>query len=108
MLPLEKKYIFQSSQTAESAIKEMREAKIEFGLVLENQQYIGTIKLNQLYVNSDKTLSKLSSEVPAFKPDESVTVAMNIMKNANNFIGVVMESKPIGILLANELLTRLI
>ncbi len=108
MLPLEKKYIFQSGQTAESVIKEMRKAEIEFGIVLENQQYIGTIKLNQLYANTDKILSKLVLEVPVFKPDESVTVAMNIMKNANNFIGIVMKNKPEGILLANELLTRLV
>jgi ribosomal protein L19 len=50
----------------------------------------------------------LASEVPVFKPGESVTVAMNIMKKANNFIGIVMENRPEGILLANELLTRLV
>lgn len=108
MLPLEEKYIFQSNQTAESAIKKMRKEEIEFGIVLENRQYIGTIKLNQLYANPDKILSKLASEVPIFKPDESATVAMNIMKSTNNFIGVVIENKPEGILLANELLTRLV
>jgi osmoprotectant transport system ATP-binding protein len=108
MLPLDEKYIFQSNQTAESAIKKMRKAEIEFGIVLEKQQYIGTIKLNQLYANTDKILTKLASEVPVFKPDESVTVAMSIMKDANNFIGIVMENKPEGILLANELLTRLV
>jgi osmoprotectant transport system ATP-binding protein len=108
MLPLNEKYIFQASQTAESAINKMRETEIEFGIVLENQRYIGTIKLNQLYENTDKILGKLASEVPIFKPDESVTIAMNTMKKANNFIGVVMKNKPEGILLANELLTRLV
>ncbi len=108
MLPLEEKYIFRTNQTIESTIKKMREAEIEFGIVLENQQYIGTIKLNELYANPDKNLSKLSSEVPVFKPDESVAIAMDIMKNNNNFIGIVMENEPKGILLADELLTRLI
>lgn len=108
MLQLEEKYIFQASQTAESAIKKMRETEIEFGIVLEGQHYIGTIKLNQLYASTNKLLNSLASEVPVFKPGESVTVAMNIMKKANNFVGVVMENKPEGILLANELLTRLV
>jgi len=108
MLPLEEKYIFRTNQTVESAIKKMRQAEIEFGIVLEKHQYIGTIKLNQLYANPDKILSKLTSEVPVFQPDESVTVAMNVMKNANDFIGVIMENKPKGILLADELLTKLV
>lgn len=107
MLPLEEKYIFRADQTAESAIKKMREAEIEFGIVLENHQYMGTIKLNQLYANPDKIISKLSSEVPVFQTDESVAVAMDIMKKADNFIGIVKKNKPEGILLADELLSRL-
>lgn len=108
MLPLEEKYIFQANETPNSVIKKMRETEIEFGIVLENQQYKGTIKLNQLYANPDKNLSNLILEVPVFQPNESVAVAMNIMKKANNFIGVVIQNKPKGILLADELLTKLV
>jgi osmoprotectant transport system ATP-binding protein len=108
MLPLEEKYIFQANQTAQSAIREMNLETIEFGVVLDDSQYIGTIKLNQLYANPDKKLSKLSLVVPVFKPGDSVADAMDIMKNNNNFIGIVMENEPKGILLADELLTRLI
>ncbi len=108
MLPLEEKYIFRVSQTAESAIKKMRDAEIEFGIVLENHEYRGTITLNQLYANPDKILGKLSLEVPLFHPDESVAVAMDVMKKNNQFIGVVKKNKPEGILLADELLSRLI
>ena len=107
MLPLKEKYIFGANQIAESAIQNMLENNIEFGIVLENHQYIGTIKLNQLYAHPKIILSKLASEVPVFKPGESVAAAMDMMNKANNFIGVIKKNKPIGILLADELLSRL-
>lgn len=108
MLPLENKYTFSADTRAELAIKLMLKKDIEFGIVSEKNQYIGTIKLNQLYANQDKKLGELSSQVPIFNPKESVAIALDHMKKNNNFIGIVKEEKPIGILLANELLARLI
>ncbi len=108
MLPLEKKYIFQADQTTQSAIQEMIRAKIEFGIVLENHHYKGTIRLNQLYAHQGKKLRELSSQVPIFNPTDSVAVALDAMKKNNNFIGIVMEDEPIGILLSDELLSRLV
>jgi len=108
MLPLEKKYIFQAEQTAETAIQAMIRENIEFGLILENHHYRGTIKLNQLYAHPDKKLRELALQVPIFNPADSMAIALDDMKKNNNFIGIVMEDEPIGILLSDELLARLI
>jgi osmoprotectant transport system ATP-binding protein len=108
MLPLEKKYIFPADETAQSAIQKMIEEQIEFGIVLENHHYKGTIKLNQLYANQEKKLKEIFSQVPTYNSTDSVATALDDMKKNNNYIGIVMEDEPIGILLSDELLSRLI
>ena len=43
-----------------------------------------------------------------FKPLDSIALALSMMKEKKEFIAVVAEEKPLGILLTNEILSRLI
>lgn len=108
MKPIEKKYIFNADLTSESTVKIMNKTNIEFGIVFDNDHYIGTIKLNDLYHHPKNNLKELAIPVPVFKSDESVASALNLMKKKNQFIGIVLENKPLGLLLADELLSRLV
>jgi len=81
---------------------------IELGIVVQKEKFLDYVKLQDLYRENDNNLKHFTRQSMVFTPTDSITLALSMMKEKNKFIAVVTEKKPIGILLSNEILSRLI
>jgi len=108
MLSLEKKYFFEADTNVDAVIKDMNKQNIEMGIVMQKDRYLGYVKLHDLYQNDEKDLKKSIKPSIVFKPGESIASALAEMKEKDEFVAIVIDGKPIGILLANAVLSRLI
>ena len=108
MIPLDKKYFFASDSPADAVIEVMVRKNIEFGIVMQKEKFLGHVKLQDLYQKNDKNLKHFINQSIVFKPLDSIALALSMMKEKKEFIAVVAEEKPLGILLTNEILSRLI
>jgi osmoprotectant transport system ATP-binding protein len=108
MISLDKKYFFEYGSSTDLVIESMVRENIELGIVMQKEKFLGYIKLQELYQKNDKNLKHFIRQSLVFKPIDSIALALSMMKEKNEFIAVIVEEKPIGILLANEILSRLI
>ncbi len=108
MISLDKKYFFEYDSSTDFVIESMVRENIELGIVIQKEKFLGYVKLQDLYRKSDKNLKHFINQSLVFKPTDSVALALSMMKEKNEFIAIIAEEKPIGILLANEILSRLI
>ncbi|AIF68448.1 ABC transporter [Palaeococcus pacificus DY20341] len=110
MRPIEEKYLFEWSLTVKEAINLMTERGVEFGIVVERGEYQGIIELKTLLrLDGERKLGDSASEALSFTSKDNLASSLQILKIEKASIAIVVENhKPIGMLLADEVLLRLI
>ncbi|HIH72093.1 MAG: Osmoprotection protein (ProV) [Thermococcales archaeon 44_46] len=100
------KYIVEV-QRKDELLQWMRDKNIEFAVIVEKGALKGVTDLKSLLKSQD--LEEALMEPLVFSPGDSLASALAEMKRRNAFLGVVVErEKPVGILLANEVLLKLL
>ncbi|ACS90938.1 MULTISPECIES: ABC transporter ATP-binding protein [Thermococcus] len=94
-------------KSKEKLLKWMKEKNLEFAVIVENTTLKGVTDLKSL-LNSHSIEEALREPI-VFSPEDSLASALAEMKSKNAFVGIVVEKeKPVGVLLANEVLLRLL
>lgn len=94
-------------KSKEKLLKWMKEKNLEFAVIVENTTLKGVTDLKSL-LNSHSIEEALRKPI-VFSPEDSLASALAEMKSKNAFVGIVVEKeKPVGVLLANEVLLRLL
>jgi len=108
MIFLDRKYFFEADFSAEQVINGMKRENIELGIVMQKDKFLGYVKLQDLYQKDGKDLNYFIKKAMVFKPTDSIALALAKLKGKNEFVAIIADEKPVGILLANDVLSRLI
>jgi osmoprotectant transport system ATP-binding protein len=109
-----KNYTLDSKAKISDSIKFMLRNNIEFGIIVKEDEFLGTTDLRTLlksnFIKNDQKVENLyNNETLRFSPDKPLYDAMLEMKRLEISIAVVIDrGKAIGIILSNETLNRLI
>ncbi|KPU63987.1 osmoprotection protein (proV) [Thermococcus sp. EP1] len=88
-------------------IKWMKEKDVEFAVLVDRGVLKGIVELKTLLISKD--LEKVIKQPMTFSPEDSLASALAEMKMKNTFLGIVVKrERPVGILLASEVLLKLL
>jgi CBS domain-containing protein len=80
---------------------------IEYAVLITNGSFSGIVELRNLI--KAESVGEVVKEPITFSPSDSLEAALMEMKERKEFSGVVVdEGRPVGVLLSNEILTRLL
>jgi osmoprotectant transport system ATP-binding protein len=105
------KYILDASMSACDAVEEMARSDVETAFVFKDGEVLGQLGMMDLMKCKEESrkISELVRPVKTFKPLDSVFFALSEMKNSGEYLSLVMNSsKPVGILVSDEVLLKLI
>lgn len=106
MIPADK-YIIEVSKDAKRLLEFMESRNIEYAVLTKNNIFSGVVELKDLIVA--KSVDEAVKEPLIFSPSDSLEGALMEMKARREFSGVVVDgNKPVGVLLSNEILSRLL
>jgi osmoprotectant transport system ATP-binding protein len=111
MSAFEDRYLLDASMSACDAVEEMARSDVETAFVFEGEEIIGKLGMMDLMKCKEESrkISELARPVKIFKPLDSVFFALSEMKNSGEYLSLVMNSsKPVGILVSDEVLLKLI
>ncbi len=111
MSPLDGRYIFDASMKVDKALIKMTENNVELTIVFEKSRPIGQVEMIDLFLSGEdnKTLKDIAKPSLIFSPEDSIASTLAELKNKRKSIALVMEGvHPLGILLSNDALLRLI
>ncbi|MDY0387500.1 MAG: betaine/proline/choline family ABC transporter ATP-binding protein [Methanolobus sp.] len=111
MSPFEEKYAFDGKMEACDAVEEMTSKDIENAFVFDGEEFLGHVTMIDLMKCRTKAqkLADIARPVKNFQPLDSVALALSEMKKSKEHLAIVMDSKhPIGILVSDEVLLKLI
>lgn len=111
MSPFEEKYVFDGKIEAFDAVEEMTNKDIENAFVFDGEEFLGHITIMDLMKCRTKAqkMADIARPVKTFQPLDSVALALSEMKKSGEHLAIVMDSKhPIGILVSDEVLLKLI
>ncbi|WP_094227438.1 ABC transporter ATP-binding protein [Methanolobus psychrotolerans] len=111
MSPFEQKYVFEGKMNACDAVEEMANRDIETAFVFDGDELLGQVTMMDLMKCRMKSqnLADVARPVRTFQPLDSVAVALSELKKNGEYLAIVMNSKhPIGILISDEVLLKLI
>ena len=111
MSPFEEKYAFDGKIRACDAVEEMTNKDIENAFVFDGEEFLGHITIIDLMKCRTKAqkLADIARPMKTFQPLDSVALALSEMKKSGEHLAIVMDSKhPIGILVSDEVLLKLI
>jgi osmoprotectant transport system ATP-binding protein len=108
MKPLEKKYLFAADMGVDEAFSEMMNRDVEMAVV---ETDFGIVTMRDLLNNRnrDKKLEEVAKPAKIFSPSDSLAAALMELKKDDLTVAIVVEErKAVGILLADDVLLRLI
>lgn len=111
MSVFEDKYMIDASLNACDAVDEMTRSNVETIFVFKDGEVLGQLRMIDLMKCKEKNrnLEELARPVKFFKALDSVAFALSEMKKSEEYLSLVMNSsKPIGILVSDEVLLKLI
>lgn len=109
MITLDDKYIFEASMSVKNARKEMMQRNIELLIIIDKSELIGWNSFRDLFVDDTMLIKDISKKPIFFEKDYSMTSALAELKKHNQPFGIVTDKQvPIGLLLFDELLSKLI
>lgn len=111
MSSFEEKYVFDGKMEACDAVEEMTNKDIENAFVFDGEELLGHITMIDLMKCRTKAqkLADIARPIKTFQPLDSVALALSEMKKSGEHLAIVMDSKhPIGILVSDEVLLKLI
>jgi len=111
MLPLLSKYLFPGATEVAQAFAEMMDWDVGVAIVTENDQVAGTVRRRDAYRRrlEGLTMAAIAREPLIFEPGDPVTTALTELKRAGASFALVTErDQPVGLLLSDEVLMRLV
>lgn len=111
MSPFDEKYILEAKMDACDAVEEMTTRNIETAFVFDENELLGQVTMMDLMKcrMKSQSLADVTRPVKTFQPLDSVAFALSQLKNSKEYLAIVMNSKsPIGILVSDEVLLKLI
>ncbi len=104
-------YTFEASMKSFDAIEEMTKRDLENAFVFDGHELLGQITMVNLMKCrlSDQRIMDVAGPVKVFHPYDSVAFALSELKRSGETLGLVINSKrPVGILVSDEVLLKLI
>ncbi len=111
MSPFENKYVLEGNTEVCDAVDEMTKREIENAFVFEGEKLLGEVTMVDLMKCKSKSqkLIDIARPIKTFQPKDSVAFALSELKNSGEYLAVVMNSgEPVGILVSDEVLLKLI
>lgn len=111
MSPFEEKYAFEGKMEACDAVEEMTNKDIENAFIFDGNELLGQVTMMDLMKCRTKSqkLADIARPMKTFQPLDSVAFALSEIKKSGEHLAIVMDSKhPIGILISDEVLLKLI
>ncbi|SFM70578.1 ABC transporter ATP-binding protein [Methanolobus profundi] len=111
MSPFDEKYVLEGRTETCDAVDVMTERDLETAFVFEGERLIGQVTMVELMKcrTRSQKLSDVARPVKIFQPTDSVAFALSEMKSTGEYLAIVMNSNdPIGILISDEVLLKLI
>ncbi len=111
MSPFEEKYTFEGKMEACDAVEEMTNKDIENAFIFDGNELLGQVTMMDLMKCRTKSqkLADIAKPMKTFQPLDSVALALSEIKKSGEHLAIVMDSKhPIGILISDEVLLKLI
>ncbi len=107
----EDRYMIDASLNACDAVDKMTRSDVETVFVFKDGEVLGQIRMMDLMKCKEENIKveELARPVKSFKPLDSVAFALSDMKKSGEYLSLVMNSsKPVGILVSDEVLLKLI
>lgn len=109
MVPLDKKYIFDSGLSTRQVAEDMRKQGIELAVIVRDGKLEGIANLNKICNLQNKTLKQVAEKVISFDAQKNLSEAVAELKDKNITLAVVAEgTQPLGILTTDKLLLELV
>ncbi|WP_406660387.1 ATP-binding cassette domain-containing protein [Methanolobus sp. ZRKC3] len=111
MSAFREEYILDASMNACAAADEMTRNNIENAFVFREGELLGQLSMMDLMKckEESRNISELAKPLKTFKPLDSVAFALSEMKQSGEHLALIMESsKPVGVLVSDEVLLKLI
>ncbi len=111
MSPLGDKYLFDAGLKLQKAVEKMMKDNVELAIVIDKSGLLGFATMGDIFNSKDeeRTLRDVSKPIKSFTPEDSVESVLTELKKDGESIAVVMdENAPVGLLLADEVLLRLV
>jgi osmoprotectant transport system ATP-binding protein len=106
---IDKKYFISPENTVSDALQHMKKYDIELLIVVKDNTLLGWISMNNLLRNkSHQQIKDICKEPITFHINDSAAAALQEMKKQKQSIAIVLDKKPIGIMLADEILLQLV
>ncbi len=103
------KYIFDLHKLGKNDIISLMEEKgVEFGIIVDKGVFLGIVYLKDLYSWEEKALPLIRNTITASPRDSLQSVIYEMKRSKARIIPVIEDGSPIGILLPDEILFRLI
>jgi osmoprotectant transport system ATP-binding protein len=110
MTPLTKSFQLPHSTTIPHAIQHMQKHKLELAVIIKNSEYQGILQFQDLYNSSTKdTIESFSNRTLTFNKNDSMETTLKTMKEKQQSLAIILDkNRPVGILLPDEVLLKLI
>ena len=109
MTLIDKKYFILPENTVFDTLKHMKKHNIELSLVIKDNIFFGWVSMNDLFNHkSNQQIKNIYGEPITFNINDSAASALQEMKKQKQSIAIVLDKKPVGIMLADEILLKLV
>jgi len=110
MIPIDKKHIFNHDMNGKDALQKLIKNNIERAILKKDNTFYGWVTLNDLLINQKvKSIEELSIKPSIFHINDSVEATLKEMKKQKQSTAIILENEiPVGIMLADEILLRLV
>ena len=109
MIALEEKYMFSASMSVRDAREEMTKRDVELAIVVEKSRLVGCIVFKDLLTDKMIMIGDIAKQPMIFEINHPMASALEEFKKNNQYIAIVVEEQmPVGLLLSNEILQRMV
>ncbi len=110
MTPLSKSYQLAYSTTIQHALQHMKTNNLEFAIITKNSEYQGILQFQDLYNYNPKDIVEgLTKKTLTFNKNDSMETTLKKMKEKQQSLAIILDkNRPVGILLPDEVLLKLI
>jgi osmoprotectant transport system ATP-binding protein len=111
MTPINSTYLIPHTSTIKKTLQHMQKHNIEFVIITKNKNFIGWTKIKDIQniASLEDSVIQIAKEPLIFNKNDSMAAALQIMKKKQQSIALVLHGhKPLGLLLPDEVLLKLI
>ena len=110
MTPLTKAYQIPYSTTIQHALQHMKQHNLELAVITKNSEYQGIIQFQELFnYNAKETVEGFVKKTLTFNKNDSMETTLKSMKEKHQSLAIILDkNRPVGILLPDEVLLKLI